>query len=242
MIRRRHLAEETGRSDIIGGRKAVSAEETVLFFEPGVEGGVPFKLPKRGRGADTEEEAEDGCVAGLLGHRERLDAGNVLADSVSGGDITFHGEDAIRGGVINRKEDVVGVSGLQDREKVRQKRLDGKCRSISGRTVNIDTEESRENRGGIGTGGEEVDGGSERGVHERGGGASSAVGDAIVVDVHGNDRRVDVRRNQYVESVESNPASRVILSPNCKKKQQTKLNTLLNTFMAWMKTVNHFSI
>lgn len=73
--------------------------------------------------------------------------------------------------------------------------------------MNVNMEECRKNRGGIGAGDEKVGGGVEHGVRERGRRVAVALGDAIVVDVHGSDRRVGICRNQYVESVESNPAS-----------------------------------
>jgi hypothetical protein len=136
-----------------------------------------------------------------------LNTTNVLVDGVAYGDVTFHGKNTIGGCFFDREDNVVGVGSLQNSEKVREERLDGKRRGVGGGTVNVNTEECHEDRGGIGARDEKVGGGVERSVRERGRGVAVAVGDAIVVDGHGSNRRVGVRRNRYVESVESNPAS-----------------------------------
>lgn len=126
LVCRGHLTEKTGSGNIVGGRKTVSAKEAVLVFEPGIEGGVLLELPERGRGADTNEEMDDGGVAALPGHCQVLDTTNILVDGVTRGDVTFHGKNTISGCFVDREDDVVGVGSLQNREKVCEEHLDRK--------------------------------------------------------------------------------------------------------------------
>ena len=61
--------------------------------------------------------------------------------------------------------------------------------------VNVNTKESLENRCVFGARGEKIGGGDKRGVRGHGRRAAVTVGDAIMDDVHGSDRRVGVHRN-----------------------------------------------
>jgi hypothetical protein len=207
MVHRGHLTENTGSGNMEGGRKAMSVKEAVLVIEPGKEGGVLLELPERGCGTDPDEEMDDGGVAALPGHHRVLDTTYILVDGVAHGDVTFHGKNTIGGCFFDREDNIVGVRSLQNREKVHEEHLDGKCRGVGGGTVNVNTEECDKNHGGIGARDEKVGKGVERSVREHGRRVTVTIGDAIVVDVHGSDRRVGIRRNQYVVSVESNPAS-----------------------------------
>ena len=195
MVAGGHFAKESGGCNVVGGGKTVSTEEDLFGLEPRVEGVVMFKLPEGLGGVDVDVET-DGRRVFLAGFVVgSVDAGNVLVEVVARRDVTFLRDGVGVGGDCDGEDGVVGIDMLEFLEEFTEKGLDGVGRGIRRGTDSINTENSFMERGVLFWRGKEGGCGGKRGRRRRGGNRETGVGAVIVGDVHGVDRRAEVRRN-----------------------------------------------
>jgi len=110
--RGRHHADKASRCNIVGACKTVRTHEVAALFEPLVESSVAFQFSEGLWGADADKEAN--YLAGFVRAAGGiLEASNILGDGIASWDVTLQGEGAVRGFLIDWKEEAGGSDVLQ---------------------------------------------------------------------------------------------------------------------------------
>ena len=141
---------------------------------------------------DKEANGANVLVVGAGGI---LETGNILVESVAGGDLVLKGDDAAGVRRIDGDDRAVGLHFLEFKEEVLEERFDGEGRGVVGSTVDIDAEAGVDERGILVAGLEEILRGGESLVGRDHGGVGGAVRTAEKTERHGGDRRAMLQRN-----------------------------------------------
>lgn len=121
----RHPANETSRTNIVGGCKTMGAEEELVVFKPMKETCVELQITKGLSTPDMDKHMQGFVILGSMA-RGILETTKRLGNAMFiRGDVTRQHQGTMFGSIINGKDRIGRVNLLNFLEKVCQKSLDG---------------------------------------------------------------------------------------------------------------------